>query len=59
MNYLQEAPVPAGGFEQLPTAFFVQKLLDELSISKVDRQQNVQCDLCIEEDNEGDHVSLE
>ena len=43
--------VPTGGIKQLPSNFFINRIVDEISLKqKVTGQQEVHCDLCIKED---------
>ena len=47
----KETEVPAGGVKELPSNFFINRLVDEFILKcKVDSEEDVKCDKCDEDD---------
>ena len=46
----QEAKALAGGVKELPNNLFINRLVDDLILKKVDGEQEVKCDECDEDD---------
>ena len=45
------SPVPSGGVKQLPSNFFINRLLDEVGLKrKAEGAEEAKCDLCIRGD---------